>query len=140
MTYHTTITKSPTNGWQAVSEVALHDTGEGARVLRLRTSKDKGGIAATATVFVRKGCNGYATETHAIFSDFYKSGIAPAACARVTEKAIEAAHRHALAFMDALIEEAKAFYAAKAAKEQAESQNAANAPDSAPDNEQGAAA
>lgn len=129
MTYHTTITKSPTNGWQAVSEVTLHETDEGARVLRLRTSKAKGGIAATASVFVRKDCDGYATETHAIFADFYKSGISPAACARVTQKAIESAHQHALPFLDGLIEEAKAFYAAKAAKEQAESQNGADAPD-----------
>jgi hypothetical protein len=125
MTYPTTLTKSPVNGWQAVTEVPLHDTEDGTRVLRLRTSKAKGGIAATASVFVRKDCGGYATETHAIFADFYKSGIAPAACARVTQKAIESAHQHALPFLDGLIAEATAFYAAKAPQEGDNPQGAA---------------
>lgn len=125
MTYPTTLTKSPVNGWQAVTEVVLHDTEDGTRVLRLRTSKAKGGIAATASVFVRKDCGGYATETHAIFGDFYKSGIAPAACARVTQKAIESAHQHALPFLDGLIAEATAFYAAKEQQEGDNPQGAA---------------
>lgn len=117
MTYPTTLTKHPVHGWQAVTEVVLHDTEKGTRILRLRTAKAKGGIAATASVFVREDCGGYATETHAIFADFYKSGIAPAACARVTQKAIESAHQHALPFLDGLIEDATAFYAAKQQQE-----------------------
>jgi hypothetical protein len=45
MTYPTTLTKHPVHGWQAVTEVALHDTEKGTRILRLRTAKAKRGIA-----------------------------------------------------------------------------------------------
>jgi len=102
------------DGWEANSEAEIGQTADGARILKLSTSKTRGGIAAFASVCIRKDCaTGFVSETHALFADFTRSGIAMAPGRRATEKAIRDVHATALLEMDALIDEATAFYAAK---------------------------
>ena len=43
MTYQTQISKG-IQGWQATSEAVLGETPEGTRILKLRTSKSRGGL------------------------------------------------------------------------------------------------
>jgi len=112
MTYQTHISKGY-DGWQATSEAVLGETQTGTRILKLRTSKSRGGLSASASVCIRKGEDGYATETTVIFQDFFKSGIAPTPCKRVTEKAIQSAHENALEHMGQLVKDATAFYEEK---------------------------
>lgn len=114
MTYATEMKKSAVHGWQATSESVLEETPKGQRILKLSTSKTRGGIAATATVCIRQQQQGYATETYALFEDFHKSGIAATPNARATEKAVRQVHALALMEMDSLIVAAKAHYAPKA--------------------------
>ena len=109
MTYQTHISKGY-NGWQATSEAVLGETPQGTRILKLRTAKARGGVSASASVCIRKGQGDYATETTVIYQDFFKSGIAPQPCKRVSEKAIQSAHENALEHMGQLIKEATAFY------------------------------
>ncbi len=114
----TKIRKTPHHGeWEATSEATIGETPKGPRILRLRTSKARrGGIDASASVFVREPSNGnFYSEVHVMFGDFSKRGIAPTPCKRVTEKAVAEVHSRALLEMDGLIAEAEAFYAAKAA-------------------------
>lgn len=112
MTYQTHISKG-IEGWQATSEAVLGETQTGTRILKLRTAKVRGGLSASASVCIRKGADGYATETTVIFQDFFKSGIAPQPCSRVTEKAIQSAHENALKHMGQLVKDATAFYEAQ---------------------------
>ena len=114
MTYETKSSKGY-DGWQAVSETEIGQTSEGPRILKLRTAKARGGLAASASVCIRKNAAqaGFMCETTEIFGDFYKSGIALTECRRVTEKAVLEVHSRALQDMDSLIEQAKAFYEAK---------------------------
>lgn len=109
MNYQTKIQKGQ-DGWQAKTEVILGETPQGTRMLSLRTSKARGGLASCASVFIRSQKDGYATDTTVIFHDFFQSGIAPVSCTRITEKAIEKAHRIAKEQMENLIMQAKAFY------------------------------
>ena len=104
-------------GWVATSEATLGETPEGLRILKLRTSKSRGGLDTTASVCIRQNREpGFLTETTEIFGDFYKRGIAPTECKRVTEKAVLEVHNRALLEMDNLITQAKAFYAERAAQ------------------------
>jgi len=112
MTYQTHITKGH-DGWEAKSEAVLGETPKGTRILKLRTAKTRGGLSASASVCIRKGEDGYATDTTVIFQDFFKSGIAPTPCKRVTEKSIQSAHENALEHMGQLVIEATAFYEAQ---------------------------
>lgn len=48
MTYETKTSKGY-DGWQAVSEAEIGQTAEGPRILKLRTAKTRGGIAASAS-------------------------------------------------------------------------------------------
>tara|TARA_B100000780_G_scaffold274958_1_gene240782 strand:- start:577 stop:921 length:345 start_codon:yes stop_codon:yes gene_type:complete len=109
MIYETKIQKGQ-DGWEAISEAVLGQTPQGTRILKLRTSKARGGLSAFASVVVRSKKNGYLCETCVIFQDFTKANIAPIPCKRVTEKAVRAAHDSALTFMDELIVEAQNFY------------------------------
>lgn len=111
MTYEV-ITHKAYDGWEARSEALLGETPEGLRILKLRTSKTCGGLDTTASVCIRQDKGAYSSETHVIFQDFYKRGIAPTLCKRVTEKAVLEVHNRALLGMDALIKEATTFYAA----------------------------
>lgn len=104
------ITQKGYDGWEAKSEALLGETPEGLRILKLRTSKTRGGLDTTASVCIRQDRGNYASETFVIFQDFYKRGIAPTACKRVTEKAVLEVHNRALLEMEALIKEATAFY------------------------------
>ena len=107
-------TRKGFDGWRAESVAVLGETPEGTRKLELTTSKTRGGIAAYATVSIYKTCEGgFSSKTTEIFGDFRKSGIEATPCNRVTEKAIREVHARALTHMDALIEEAKAFYIQK---------------------------
>ncbi len=115
MNYNTKIQKGY-DGWNAKSEAVLGETPEGTRFLRLCTSKARGGLATTASVFIRSMQSGCPVETTVLFGDFRKSGISPTPCSRVTEKSIEAAHKVALAQMESLIAEAQAFYKNQAAQ------------------------
>lgn len=110
MTYETN-TRKGFDGWEATSEAALGQTAEGTRILRLKTAKIRGGVATSANVLVRQIRGGFASETYAMFSDFYKREVVSAPCNRVTEKAVLDVHSCALLEMDSLINEAKAFYA-----------------------------
>lgn len=90
------------NAPRAESEIKLEDVAAegredaGVRMLKLSTSKgSRGGISSFASVCVRRYSNGYQTETSALFQDYAKWYNATP-CKRVTEKAIEAAHRVAL--------------------------------------------
>lgn len=114
MTYETKSSKGY-DGWQATSEAEIGQTAEGPRILKLRTAKARGGLAASASVCIRKNAAqaGFMCETTEIFGDFYKSGIALTECRRVTEKAVLEVHSRALQGMDSLTRQAKAFYEAK---------------------------
>jgi hypothetical protein len=114
MTYETKTSKG-FDGWQAVSEAEIGQIAEGKRILKLRTAKTRGGLAASASVCIRKqaGQAGFMCETTEIFGDFYKSGIALTECCRVTEKTVLEVHQRALQDMDLLTRQAKAFYEAK---------------------------
>lgn len=110
MSYPTHIRKGH-DGWRAESEAELGETPEGTRMLELTTYKVRGGLAASANVFIKKDSgNGYFTKSTMIFQDFNKQGIAATPCKRVTEKAIHEVHSRALLEMDSLVDEAKAFY------------------------------
>ena len=115
--YKTECAKSR-DGWEARSEAEIGQTDEGPRILKLRTSKTRGGIAASASVCIRKKCSasGFVSETYNIFGGFSKSGIAMAKGRRGTEKAIREVHAKALMEMETLITEAKAFYDAEEAE------------------------
>lgn len=112
MTYEMEINKAR-DGWEARSEAEIGQTPEGQRILKLRTSKIRGGIATCASVCIRKGREGYAVETYALFEDFYKPEVVSVPCKRVTSNAVRDVHSRALHEMDNLIEQAKAFYAEK---------------------------
>jgi len=103
-------------GWEAVSETILEEREEGQRILKLRTAKIPGGLAASASVSIREDRNGFQCETTSIFQDFYKSGIAVTPCKRVTEKTVRQVHQQALMEMDQLIAQATAFYCNKQAQ------------------------
>lgn len=117
MTYETKTSKG-FDGWRAESIVTLGETSEGTRKLELVTYKVRGGIAAHASVFIWKdGGDGFSCKMTEIFGDFRKTGIAATPCKRVTENAVKEVHARALLEMDALIEEAKAFYEKRAAQQ-----------------------
>lgn len=119
MIYETQTSKGY-DGWQAVSEAEIGQTAEGPRILKLRTAKTRGGLAASASVCIRKDAGtGFMSETTEIFGDFYKSGIALTECRRVTEKAVKEVHDHALQTMDSLIVEAQEFYRNREAQQAA---------------------
>ncbi len=107
MTYEITTYKDYSGAWRAKSVATLGDTPEGTRKLELTTSKVSGGVAASANVYIYKSDGSKVTE---IFGDFSKRGIAATPCNRVSEKAVKEVHSRALLEMDAIIEEAKAFY------------------------------
>ena len=120
MTYDIT-TQKGYDGWEATSEAILEELSQGTRILKLRTSKSRGGLAASATVSIRSQSNGFQCETTEIFGDFSKHNIAPTPCKRVTEKAVLEVHQRALQEMDELIEQAQAFYREKNQADQAAS-------------------
>jgi len=101
-------------GWKATSEVTLAETTDGSRVLKLSTTKSRTAISAMASVCIRQDRGGYHTETHALFEDYAKTGIALTPCTRATEKAVRDVHVRALLQMDTLIAEATAHYAPQA--------------------------
>ncbi len=109
MTYSVDVTKGY-NGWNARSIVSIGQTLEGERVLELNTYKNRGGIAAQASVFIYKIDGSKCTE---IFGDYSKNGIAQTPCKRVTEKAVRQVHDAALLQLDKIKEEALAFYEKK---------------------------
>ena len=106
------------DGWEATSEAQIGQTTEGPRILKLRTSKTRGGVAASASVCIRSYCEatGFTSETYNIFGGYSKSGIAMAKGRRGTEKAIREVHAQALLEMETLIAEATAFYEARDAE------------------------
>ena len=111
MTYETATHKDYSGAWRAESLATLGETPEGTRKLELTTSKVRGGISASANVFIYKNeGTGFSSKTTEIFGDFCKRGIAFTECGRVTEKAVKKAHSHALLEIEAIIEEAKVFY------------------------------
>ncbi len=115
MTYEINIFKG-FDGWRAESIASLGQTSEGERKLTLTTSKIRGGLAVSARVSVHKNdTKGYSVMTTAIFGDFYKGGIDPTPCKRITEKSVLDVHRYALRHMDNLIIDAKKFYAEREA-------------------------
>ena len=115
MTYKTK-TRKGYDGWEVTSEAILGETPEGTRILKLRTSKNHGGLDTCACVCVRANRGAFFSETTEVFGDFYKRGIAPTPCKRITEKAVSEVHKFALLKMDDLIKEAKAFYSEKDAQ------------------------
>ena len=111
MTFETTTHKDYSGAWRAESVAILGEVPEGTRKLELVTSKVRGGIAASANVFIYKDeGTGFSSKTTEIFGDFCKRGIAQTPCKRVTEKAVKEVHSRALLEMDAIVAEAKVFY------------------------------
>ncbi len=108
MTYETIIQKGY-QGWEAQSEAVLGQTSKGTRILKLRTSKIKGGLSAFANVCVRSGDDKFGTETTRIFEDFVKSNIAPTRVKRVSERAVIEVYKIALLQMDEIFNEVKGF-------------------------------
>jgi hypothetical protein len=120
MTFELKMTKGR-DGWKAQSEINLGECDgmsagtRGERILKLSTYKHpRGGIWSLASVSVREHREGgYYSEFTQLFQDYNKTvQQVPAACA--TEKAIKQAHETALRSFPAIIEEARAQYAAKA--------------------------
>jgi len=107
MIYETTTHKDYSGAWRAESTATLGETSEGTRKLELTTLKVRGGIAASANVFIYKVDGSKVTE---IFGDFCKRGIAFTECGRVTEKAVKEVHSRALLEIEVIIEEAEVFY------------------------------
>ena len=101
MTHETKMRKRH-DGWAAESEQKLQDVAAdsmgaaGERIIKLSTSKGpRGGISSFVSVCIRRRENGYQSEQVAMFEDYAKwYNVTP--CARVTEKAIQAAHAVAL--------------------------------------------
>jgi hypothetical protein len=119
MTFELNITKGQ-NGWKAQSEISLGECDgmfagtRGERILKLSTYKHpRGGIWSLASVAVRENREGYYSESTMLFQDYSKT-VQHIAAARATEKAIKQAHETALQGFPAIIEEARAQYAAKA--------------------------
>jgi hypothetical protein len=119
MTFEIKMTKGQ-DGWKAQSEICLGECDgmfagtRGERILKLSTYKhSRGGIWSVASVAIRENRErGYAESTM-LFQDYSKT-VQRIAAARVTEKAIKQAHETALQSFPAIIEEARAQYAAKA--------------------------
>jgi len=110
MTYETAMRQS-FNGWRAETSHVLETLANGSqRVLELSTSKTSRGGAissfASVSIIARH------TKTHAIFGDYAKT-VHQEPCARVTEKALRAAHDRALVNFPNVIAEAQAFYEEK---------------------------
>ena len=120
MTFELKMTKGR-DGWKAQSEITLGECDgmsagtRGERILKLSTYKHpRGGIWSLASVAVREHREGgYYSESTMLFQDYNKT-VQHIAAARATEKAIKQAHETALRSFPAIIEEARAQYAAKA--------------------------
>lgn len=92
----------------------------GERMIGLNTYKSGREIVSVASVHIARKSNGYSTKSFDVFGD-YRRTVAKVPCARVTAKAIEAAHVAALEYFSDCIEgatkryysEAKAQYAAQ---------------------------
>jgi hypothetical protein len=95
------------SGWQALTDVQIGDE----RVLEIRTSKTIKGLSARAQVCRVKGY----TRSYVLFGDYFV--VLLESDKRVTEKNVMDLHRAALARIDDTIAAAKAFYAAKEAKQ-----------------------
>jgi hypothetical protein len=113
MTHQVKLEKFPTRGWQANTDIPL----EGTRVLRLHTSKHlvrgvAAGVSTQASVHKVEG----QFITHELFGD-YSQTVARDAISKCTEKSVTALHTKALAGLDAILAEVKAYYAAKDAKD-----------------------
>jgi hypothetical protein len=119
MTFEIKMTKGQ-DGWKAQSEISLGECDgmfagtRGERILKLSTYKhSRGGIWSFASVAIRENREGGYSESTMLFQDYSKT-VQHIAAARVTEKAIKQAHETALQSFPAIIEEARAQYAAKA--------------------------
>ncbi len=72
MIYETKIQKGQ-DGWEAISEAVLGQTPQGTRILKLRTSKARGGLSAFASVVVRSKKKWLFVRNLRDFSRFHKS-------------------------------------------------------------------
>jgi hypothetical protein len=127
-TYQMTMTKSAYNGWNADTQIHMGSVeitclGEkklARRVLEISTSKRRSGLissfANVSTIEDRTSSDGnsYSMKTTEIFGDYAKY-FNPTPAKTATEKAVKEAHIKALEHADALLAEAIAYYAAKAA-------------------------
>ena len=120
MTFEFKLTKAQ-DGWKAQSEISLGECDgmfagtRGERILKLSTYKhSRGGIWSFASVAIRENRgDGSFSKSTMLFQDYSKT-VQHIAAARVTEKAIKQAHETARKSFPAIIEEARAQYAAKA--------------------------
>ena len=127
-TYQMTMTKSAYNGWNAdtqipMGSVEITSLGEkklARRVLEISTSKRRSGlISSFASVSTIENCTSsdgqrYSTKTVELFSGYAKH-FNPTPAKTATEKAVKEAHIKALEHAEAILAEAVAYYAAKAA-------------------------
>jgi len=127
-TYQLTTTKSAYNGWHADTEISMGSVeitslGEKKlvrRVLEISTSKRRPGsissFASVSTIEDRTSSDGksYSMKTMEIFSGYAKH-FNPTPAKTATEKAVKEAHIKALEHAEAILAEAVAYYAAKAA-------------------------
>lgn len=101
------------HGWKATTDVPM----EGTRLLRIETSRHEvrgraAGVSARASVFKVDGhflsCD--------LFGDYSKNVVVDTTV-RCTEKSITLVHAAALAQLDAVLADVKAFYVVKDAKD-----------------------
>lgn len=105
----TNIRKDVFGKWNAETKIALNDS----RQLKLRTSKnDRGTLVTYASVCVLKREPGYVVETFEVYGDYMKTVYATEP-KRVTAKTVEEQQAKALQDLPYILENVKAYYAAK---------------------------
>lgn len=104
--YQTSVSKSSHYGWKAETSIPLGNN----RYIELTTMKrGNGGIQTVAICCkVENGMSSYV-----LYQDFYKIVLPGSTGLRSTEKNVKAQHAVALLAAPQLIEEVKAYYAAK---------------------------
>ena len=105
----TNIRKDIYGKWVAETKVALTDS----RQLTLRTCKrDNGAVQTFASVAIVKNENGCRIETFEVYGDYMKC-VYSEGYKRVTQKVIEEQASIARGYLSQIMEQVRAFYAAK---------------------------
>lgn len=111
MQHTITVTRNMRGELRAENEIPMSEPG---RVLTISTSKGSRGLRTFAQSCTISDSNGFKGRTFVMFGDFTKT--VAQSDKRATEKAIHEQHAAVLRQLDAILMEAEAFYAAKAAK------------------------
>lgn len=110
---NTIIKKSKFNGWEAESTLTLWENEDGTSMqLSLCTRKhSSGGFVYThaSVAKIKPQAGGYSTKTYALYEDYHQ-GFNKQIVSRVTDKAIEKAHKMALEQFEEVKQAALAHY------------------------------